>query len=174
MKLLVLSDSHGDRQIVSELVDHYYSEVDAIVHCGDSEMELADPLMNKLLMVKGNMDFAEFPLIQKEIIDNQVILLTHGHRFGVNEGLLKLELLAQQEKANLIFFGHTHQLGAEESQGKIFINPGSISQPRGKYAYIGGTYSIVETQNQKVTVNFYDRNFDRIPELECNFTEGDD
>ena len=125
-------------------------------------------------MVQGNMDLAEFPIIQKKVINNQTILITHGHRFGVNNGLLKLELLAQQENANLVFFGHTHQLGAEEIKGKIFLNPWSISQPRGKYANIGGTYAIVEVLNNKVTIKFYDRNFTFIPELECYFTEGDD
>lgn len=174
MKLLVVSDSHGDRQIVADLLDHYQNQVNAVIHCGDSEMKATDPLLDQLMMVQGNMDLANFSLIQKKIIDNQTILVTHGHRFGVNGGLLKLELLAQQEKANIVFFGHTHQLGAEENRGRIFVNPGSIAQPRGKYAFIGGTYAVVEIQNKKVTVQFYDRNFDLIPELECHFNEGDD
>ncbi|KRM93697.1 phosphoesterase [Lentilactobacillus senioris DSM 24302 = JCM 17472] len=174
MKLLVVSDSHGDRQIIADLLDHYQDQVEAVIHCGDSELKATDSLLDRLTMVQGNMDLANFPLIQKKIIDNQTILVTHGHRFGVNGGLLKLELLAQQENANLVFFGHTHQLGAEISHGQIFINPGSIAQPRGKYAFIGGTYAIVETLNNQVTVKFYDRNFDPIPELECHFNEGDD
>ncbi|MCY9807332.1 metallophosphoesterase [Lentilactobacillus senioris] len=174
MKLLVVSDSHGDRQIVADLLDHYQNQVDAVIHCGDSEMQSTDPLLDQLIMVQGNMDLANFSLIQKKIIDNQTILITHGHRFGVNGGLLKLELLAQQENANLVFFGHSHQLGAEENRGRIFVNPGSISQPRGKYAFIGGTYAIVEAQSNRVTIQFYDRNFNLIPELECHFNEGDD
>lgn len=171
MKLLVVSDSHGDRQIIADLLNHYKDQVDAVIHCGDSEMKATDPLLDQLIMVQGNMDFETFPLMQKKIIDNQTILVIHGHRFSVNSGLLKLELLAQQEDANLVFFGHTHQLGAEEIRGRIFVNPGSIAQPRGQYAFIGGTYAVVETLDTKVTVKFYDRNFDLIPELERHFKE---
>ena len=38
----------------------------------------------------------------------------------------------------------THQLGVEVINGKLLLNPGSISYPRGKYTAIGGTFAIVE------------------------------
>ncbi|WP_439646132.1 metallophosphoesterase family protein [Lentilactobacillus senioris] len=66
MKLLVVSDSHGDRQIIADLLDHYQDQVEAVIHCGDSELKATDSLLDRLTMVQGNMDLANFPLIQKK------------------------------------------------------------------------------------------------------------
>ncbi|HHV5985841.1 TPA: YfcE family phosphodiesterase, partial [Streptococcus agalactiae] len=37
-KLVVMSDSHGDRDIVKDIKNHYLGKVDAIFHNGDSEL----------------------------------------------------------------------------------------------------------------------------------------
>lgn len=42
--IIVMSDSHGDRQIVEEIKNHYKGKVDAIFHNGDSELESIDPV----------------------------------------------------------------------------------------------------------------------------------
>ncbi|UTW68917.1 metallophosphoesterase family protein [Anaerobacillus sp. HL2] len=38
MKVLIISDSHGLKEELFELLNRYEKEVDAIVHCGDSEL----------------------------------------------------------------------------------------------------------------------------------------
>lgn len=38
MKILVVSDNHGDRDCLVDLVNHYEGQVDALFHCGDSEL----------------------------------------------------------------------------------------------------------------------------------------
>ena len=60
--IIVMSDSHGDRQIVEEIKNHYKGKVDAIFHNGDSELESTDPVWEGIHVVKGNMDFyGEYP-----------------------------------------------------------------------------------------------------------------
>ncbi len=39
MKIVVVSDNHGDREIIQKIVDHYEGKVDGIFHCGDSEFK---------------------------------------------------------------------------------------------------------------------------------------
>lgn len=173
MKALIMSDSHGDQPIVTKLVEHYQNEVDTIIHCGDSEMMMSDPLVDQMVIVQGNMDFASFPIIQEINSDVGTILVTHGHEYNVNSSLLGLELLAQQERAKVVCFGHTHQLGVQVNQGVVFINPGSISQPRGKYVTIGGTYVIADFLKNEINVQFYNRDMQPLDELKCHFTEGD-
>ncbi len=168
MKILVVSDNHGDRLIISKLVQKYGETVDGIFHCGDSEFEIDDPLVSKMHIVRGNMDFAAFPEDDLTRLDHQTILLTHGHLHGVNNGLLNLALFAQTKAANIVLFGHTHQLGVTLNEGVLFVNPGSISQPRGQYASIGGTYAIIEAQNNQFVVQFYDRNLTAISDLHFN------
>lgn len=37
--IIVMSDSHGDRDIVADIKNRYQGKVDAIFHNGDSELE---------------------------------------------------------------------------------------------------------------------------------------
>lgn len=37
MKMLVMSDTHGDSHVI-EKVKGFYPEIDIVVHCGDSEL----------------------------------------------------------------------------------------------------------------------------------------
>ena len=38
MRYLVVSDNHGDREILVKLLDKYHANVDYFFHCGDSEL----------------------------------------------------------------------------------------------------------------------------------------
>ena len=49
MKILVVSDNHGDRDCLVDLVNHYEGQVDALFHCGDSELEPTDELWQKFM-----------------------------------------------------------------------------------------------------------------------------
>ncbi len=169
MKILVVSDSHGDNQILKKIVSKYQRQVDFCIHCGDSEMGAHDPLINSFKMVKGNMDYENFPDHQVIKDNPDKILVTHGHLYGVNFDLLKLKLFAESLKANVVLFGHTHMLMADYNDGMLFVNPGSISQPRGKYSYLGGTYAIINDHDNMFQVNFFDRQFNLINNLQFVF-----
>ena len=55
--IIVMSDSHGDRQIVEEIKDHYKGKVDAIFHNGDSELESTDCMEWTFMLSKGTWTF---------------------------------------------------------------------------------------------------------------------
>ena len=59
--------------------------------------------------------------------------------------------------ADVVCFGHTHQLFAGVDRGILLVNPGSISLPRGQFATIGGTFAVVQVTPKQFTVDFYDR-----------------
>ena len=114
MKILVVSDNHGDRDCLVDLVNHYEGQVDALFHCGDSELEPTDELWQKLIVVQGNCDFYdEFPKTVTKKVGDQVIYMTHGHLANVRMGLTTLALQAEEAGATIALFGHTHVLGAE-------------------------------------------------------------
>ncbi|EHL95577.1 phosphodiesterase family protein [Lentilactobacillus parafarraginis F0439] len=169
VKILVVSDSHGDRQIIADLLSRYVDDVTAICHCGDSELPMNDPLAAKMTIVKGNMDTAPFPNDELVVMGGRRLLVTHGHLQQVNQGLLNLELFAKSRNANVVMFGHTHQLGVTMDQGILFINPGSISQPRGQYAAIGGTYAILTIDGDHYGVDYYNRQFQPVDQLRFRF-----
>lgn len=171
MKCLIVSDSHGDRDILESILVHNKNQVDAFFHCGDSELEANDPLFNKFNGVVGNMDFdMNFPEELVKIVSGETIYLSHGHLTNVKTGLFALELKAKANHAKFVFFGHTHELGCEMTDdGVLILNPGSISLPRGKYQRIGGTYAIVEANGKNVHVSYFNRQHKLIPELTCEF-----
>ncbi|MYV18010.1 metallophosphoesterase [Furfurilactobacillus milii] len=170
MKLLVVSDSHGDRDILVTLADQFKGQVDACFHCGDSELPANDPLWATYHVVGGNMDFdASYPVSQTVTVDGKRIFLTHGHRYGIKQDLTRLALAAREAKANFAFFGHSHELGVVETSGIIFLNPGSISQPRGQYATLGGTFALVTSTGDQTKIEFCTRDGRTVPELTVTY-----
>ena len=131
MKILVLSDSHGTMSSMEYAVERL--RPDYIFHLGDYERD-ARKLSEfypdiPLLSVPGNCDW---PLPGKQLallreFDGVRILMTHGHAYGVKNGLLRMELAAREAGAHVALFGHTHHACCEEINGLWMLNPGACS-----------------------------------------------
>lgn len=166
MKYLVVSDTHGDHQILEKLRDHYQDQVDAMLYCGDSEFPADDEIWASFVPVKGNCDLDfKYPSEEVLTLGDDKILLVHGHLHGVKYGLNSLSLASQEVGANLVFFGHTHQLGYEFVDNCLFLNPGSISFPRGPYLSLKGTFAIVTTTFNEVKVQYFTRDLKEVTSL---------
>ncbi|QMU07886.1 YfcE family phosphodiesterase [Levilactobacillus suantsaii] len=164
---LVISDNHGDRTILEQL--RHQLAPDRVFHCGDSEMTVDDPWFQNTWVVRGNMDRDQrFPLTATPKVDGSQVLLVHGHHDAVNWDLTQLALHAQAEQAQAVFFGHTHELAVELVHGCLFLNPGSISQPRGEFRTLGGTCALVTVTAKNWQVQYYTR--DGQPVRKLNFT----
>lgn len=171
MNYLVISDNHGDREILATLFARYRGNIDGIYHCGDSELKADDAVFDNVSVVEGNNDLrGEFPDDVERDTGGEHVLMTHGDLYGVSMGLTHLSLKAQSVNATLVFYGHTHQLAAEMVGDCLYLNPGSISLPRGTYAPVGGTYALVNTTPTSVAVAFYDRQSQLVPGLQFKFT----
>lgn len=169
-KMLVVSDSHGDRDILVRLLEHYQSDIDLFIHCGDSELPANDELFKTYHVVAGNCDYdPAFKNDQLITFGKKRIWLTHGHLYQVNFSMENLKLASQQQRADFCFFGHTHRLGFELNEHCLFLNPGSISLPRGEYARLGGTFAIISVNNEIIKVQYYNRDFQAISELNGKF-----
>ena len=163
MKILVVSDSHGLSNELQEIKKRHESEVEAFIHCGDSELPYNSPELHRFLYVRGNCDYAkEFPDERIEDIEGLRFFVTHGHRYNVKMTLMNLYYRAQEAGAKIVCFGHSHIAGAESINGTLFINPGSIYMPRLRKEK---TYSILEIEEQTATVRFYDIHGHELPEL---------
>ena len=168
MKYLVVSDNHGDRNILVEIVNRYVNMVDHMFHCGDSELKASDELWEHFTVVAGNCDYD--PGYKKEqvlSIGNDIIYMTHGHLSNVRFGLTMLSLQAQEVGATIALFGHIHQAVAEYDKNILFVNPGSISQPRGPVQI--PSYAIIDSQDEEIHVTFYKRAHQLIEELAADF-----
>ena len=118
MTLLILSDSHGRPDRITEAIRRV--KPDGILFAGDGLRDLTYcDLPCPLWAVKGNCDWMTSPLIlggsaftpeDEEFItvDGIRILLTHGHKYGVKGGLGTAVSYAVRRDADVLVFGHTH------------------------------------------------------------------
>jgi uncharacterized protein len=167
MKVLFVSDSHGLTAELEMLVEKHQDEVDLFIHCGDSELDPGHPALKNYVAVSGNCDFDDGfseDIVRK--IGNKTIYITHGHKYSVKSGLMRLSYKAREANADIACFGHSHILGAEMAQGILFINPGSIRLPRGRKEK---TYVIVEIVEAGYKVHVYDLNTGELKELTRHF-----
>ncbi|MBE6841672.1 MAG: phosphodiesterase [Oscillospiraceae bacterium] len=150
MKLMIASDIHGSAKYCRMLTEAFEKEnPDKLLILGDilyhgprndlpeeyapkKVIELLNPLKEKLLCVRGNCDtevdqmVLDFPVLAEYCIlwlDNRTIFATHGHKF--NE-----QTLPPLCKGDILLNGHTHIPAYRETNGIIYINPGSVSIPK--------------------------------------------
>lgn len=148
MRILIISDSHGDTKRFDKCIESF--SPDAIVHLGDIErdVEYLEGVYPKIptYAVVGNND----PWVRRESektveFDGVKVFLTHGHLYGVWDGGFRIAKRAEELGCSVALFGHSH-IPTDEVFGTVRVfNPGSISRPR------QGNYSvgIMEIENGK-------------------------
>ena len=164
---LIMSDSHGDRAIVQSLKERYQGHVTAIFHNGDSELPADDPLWQGIFVVKGNCDTGNYPETQVHRLGDVTIAQTHGHLQGINFSWNRLDLFAQEAQADICLYGHLHVPAAWKSGSCLFVNPGSISFPRGEIHE--KLYALLTVDEQTITVRYYNREHEEYLSLTTAF-----
>ncbi len=154
MTILVVSDSHRLEHELREIVQRHRDEVTTFLHCGDSELDETNQVLVPFHVVKGNCDFfGDFPKLLVVEADGLRICLVHGHYFDVKSSLFDLQRRAKAEGCQVACFGHSHQVVAEEMDGVLMVNPGSIRLPRGRRQK---TYVIMRHVNGEIEVCLHD------------------
>ncbi len=154
MRILVVSDTHGDFYSFKKAVDNQRS-ADVIIHCGDSKDEVEEIKMlypdKAVIAVKGNCDFGKtLPLVEERVLENKRLFITHGHIYNAKYTLYNLCCAAREVKADIVLFGHTHNALCEYDDGLYIVNPGSLSGYNATYAYIDITDKGIMTNIVKI------------------------
>lgn len=173
MQIIAVSDTHGDAKILADILQRH-PNLAGYFYAGDSELAAADPLFQTYQAVTGNMDFdPAFPETVTARVGSgaaaATVFMAHGHRYGVNFTMNDIALAGQAAGADLVIFGHTHELGVEQHAGMVLLNPGSISQPRGEFTQLGGTYAVVTIDATSITVEYRQRDGRVVPKLTRKF-----
>lgn len=170
-KFLIVSDTHGDRDIIAQIFKQWRDSVDGIFYNGDSELSADDAVFDGVSTVIGNMDSdQDFVAARVTTIADVTCFQTHGHlyqatAFNAWANLERMAAAAHEAKAQVALFGHTHLEGAVIYEDVLFINPGSISVPKGPNADLGGTYAVLTTTPSAYEVTFYNRENQLLPQL---------
>ena len=149
MRIGVVSDTHRDKSSIEQLGDKIKA-LDMLIHLGDNVEDISiikRYYKGEIINVKGNCDFFTTTPNDRLIeVCGKKIFLTHGHKYGVKDGLLKLKYKALEFGANIVLYGHTHIGKIDFKEGIWFINPGSASLPRD----IGKSFAIIYIEEESI------------------------
>lgn len=149
MKLLIVSDTHGDLRALRRAAERE-QDAAAVIFLGDGLRD-AEGLQDerpalRLYTVCGNCDLAACaPPGALAPFGGVLFYYTHGHLYGVKSGLTELAEAAAARGAQAALFGHTHRPTLEKRGGVLLFNPGALSSRRGE-----GNYGIATVQDGAV------------------------
>lgn len=154
MKILVMSDSHGRRDLVKKCI-RQHPDTEAVLFLGDvlidiKGMETVFP-EKQFYCVSGNCDYeSDVPKERLVTLQGTGILLTHGHAHGVKYGINALVEYARKIGAKIALFGHTHVPYNMYHDGIYVLNPGSLAYPRD---FSKPSYGLIEITPKGILTN---------------------
>ena len=136
MRILVISDSHGRRSTLEDVVAicGKSGAPDVIIHLGDHFSDaqyLRARVKQRVIAVPGNCDCLRDE--REEIIERLGgvdMLICHGHTLRVKQTLLPLVCRAREAEVRAALFGHTHAQLMEYEMGVLLINPGALKDEK--------------------------------------------
>lgn len=139
MRVLVVSDSHGMIGRLGSILMAAEAEgpLDAIIHLGDGYSDLDEFSGDGLpprYQVAGNCDLGRDGGQEIISLSGARLLLTHGHRYQVRQGVENLLGEARLEKVQAALYGHTHVQKCQWAGGLLLLNPGAAMD--GRYAIL--------------------------------------
>lgn len=135
MKIGIISDTHRYIKSIEKAIP-YLKECDLILHAGDNidDAEFIYYATDvEVKCVKGNCDLynidGDYELTF--LANNKKFFLCHGHDYDVKWGVDSLLRIAKNNNIDIVVYGHTHVPIYKKVDDVIFINPGSVTYPRG-------------------------------------------
>ena len=133
MLLGVISDTHKNKYYINKAIEKL-ENVDMIIHLGDNTQDIKEIekiYKGSIIYVSGNCDFMDSESSEKILLlGGKKVFITHGDRYDVKNGLLKLRYRALELGVEIVLYGHTHVSKVDYEGGVFFINPGSTATPR--------------------------------------------
>lgn len=141
MKILLISDTHGNNVVIDKLVE-MYPNMDKYLHAGDVEGD--EYSLAPFDAVKGNCDHYSTLPIQR------IISTPYGNLFMTHEPHMPINIKKEYD-IKIFIHGHTHRRKFVQENGLYIINPGSISFSRDGYEL---SYAILTITENDVQVEF--------------------
>ena len=150
MKLMFASDIHGSRSACEAVLNAYKAEgAERLILLGDllyhgprndlpreyapkQVISMLKDMKKEIYAVRGNCEaevdqmVLQFPVMADYCIlnlDGRTFYATHGHIYNENN-------LPPIQEGDILIHGHTHVLKAEQKEGYVLLNPGSVSIPK--------------------------------------------
>lgn len=129
----IISDTHRNKENMDKATKKI-KKCDLVFHLGDNYEDIdyiKGIYKGKIIGVCGNCDTMK--KLSKEAIytiKGHTIFLTHGDCYRVKLNTFNLKYRAMEIGADIVLYGHSHISSIEKDGGILFINPGSVGEPR--------------------------------------------
>lgn len=147
-RIIITSDSHGRSDILKIIYEYESKRFDntkgeiVFLSCGDNCVNKEE--IYPYISVKGNMDFFYYyPSFLIIPVLKHKIYMTHGN----NQSLYTLLYAMDEKNCDILITGHTHILKIDIQDNRYFLNPGSVSRPRGNDRR---SYLILDIDNEGI------------------------
>lgn len=135
MRIIAISDTHGNRQAIDNVFLRN-SDADRFIHLGDGERDIDSFITEhpeyapKVIHVSGNCDWGSLsPGYVVLPVGEHKIFASHGHLFAVKNSLEIIKRNAKENGCDIVLYGHTHVRYNKFEDGLYILNPGSASCP---------------------------------------------
>ena len=151
MKIAVFADSHADSTVLFSAVE--WEKPDAVIHLGD-HIEDGGALFHcfpglQIHLVRGNTDSASGGIDEALLtLEGMRVFLTHGHLYGVKNGVYEIARKGREVGADIVLFGHTHRPFVTYSEGLWLMNPGCAGQKGDKAGH--ATYGLLQIERGRI------------------------
>lgn len=158
MKIVVMSDSHGNYRNVRKILDDN-RDASMIIHLGDGEADLEqlrmdDPaLADRIIYVCGNCDMGMYKRTAVVTPGGVGIFLAHGDNYKVKTDKEYIADAAAKSGCTAAFFGHTHERYNEVINGIQLLNPGSCDMQGDGTA---PSYAVAEVRDGRLDIQIID------------------
>ena len=111
-KIIAFADIHGNSHNLVELIP-MIEKADVALFLGDGigTLEVLPNNVNKkIFAVRGNCDFFcnSVPTEMLLEIEDKKVLISHGHIYGVKDGIDRIWHAAGEHEADIVLYGHAH------------------------------------------------------------------
>lgn len=148
MKIVIISDTHGDNDAIKNVYLREY-DADCFLHAGDSEAPAED--IAPFSGVKGNCDISSYQYPNSRLIKTPYGLLKIQHYPLFDDSCYKS---LKEENVKIFIHGHTHKKEDREVDGVKILCPGSLSFSRDD---IVGSYLVLKLSENKIETIFKKR-----------------
>lgn len=153
-----MADSHGNLGALEKIFEKTSESGNIFVHLGDGTKEL-ETIKSRysslnIKQVAGNCDYKSMDKDYDFIFAGGAkILVTHGHKYGVEYGMDDLLMMARVNGCKAALFGHTHCRYQAYVGGIYLLNPGSCTSPRDSTK---PSYGYIDITPQGIITNIVD------------------
>jgi putative phosphoesterase len=101
----------------------------------EHDMRAAMPPLPRSFIVRGNMDYGRDYKFSEQIqLDDIKFLLIHGTQLSPRGNIKEFLKVLYETGADVGVHGHTHEAAVDLVEGRLFLNPGTISGATGGYS----------------------------------------